>query len=131
MRFEVTDVPSMGIRVAVCDQGVELVQVVAEDAPITRVYAGGVLAALSVKVDDIDAVKARLLKRGAKLINEVETYSLREFYCHKDSFHGVPLAVAQYGDSFLEAIHGPGEMPPGYAPKVTWNMPEFGPTGGH
>jgi predicted enzyme related to lactoylglutathione lyase len=127
MEFEVTDVESLGLRVAICEDGVELVQVIADHAPIVDAYAGGVLAAISVKVDDIDAAKEKLLARGAELINEVETVGLREFYCLKDTFHGIPLAVAQYGDSFLEAIHGPGDMPPDYVPKLTWNMPEFGP----
>jgi catechol 2,3-dioxygenase-like lactoylglutathione lyase family enzyme len=131
MEFEVTDVDSLGLRVAIGENGIELVQVIADDPPIVRAYAGGVLAAISVKVDDIDPVKQKLLARGAQLINEVETVGLREFYCLKDTFHGIPLTVAQYGDSFLEAIHGPGEMPPGYAPKVTWNKREFGPVADH
>lgn len=127
MEFEVTDLESFGLRVAICEEGVELVQVIAEAPPIVQAYAGGFLAAISIKVDDIESVKQKLLDRGVELVNEVEAAAFKEFSCLKDTFHGIPLAVAQYGDSLLEALHGPGGMPPDYAPKVTWFKPELAP----
>ena len=127
MEFEITDVPEFGIRVAICDQGIELVQVMDAKSRIVTNYAGGVLAALSVKVQDIESVKQKLLQRGVELINEADALDFKEFYCVSATFHGLPLTVSRYGDSFLEALHGAGEMPPDYQPRVHWYKKEFAP----
>lgn len=129
MTFEVTDVEALGLRVAICDQGIELVEVPGAPPKLVENYGGGVLAALSIKVPDVKAVKQKLLDRGVELINEVDAAEFKEIYCVKGTFHGLPLTVAQYGDSFLEALHGPGDMPDDYAPTVTWYRPEYAPEG--
>lgn len=130
MQFEITDVESIGVRVAICNQGVELVEIRGAAPKLVEKYAGGMLAGFSLNVPDIELVRRKLLARGVEFINEVQANDLTEIYCDKDTFHGLPLIVAQYEGSFLEALHGPGGMPEDYAPKVTWHKPEFAP-GGH
>lgn len=129
MEFEVTDVEALGLRVAICDQGIELVEVRGDAPKLVETYGGGMLAGVSVNVPDLELVRRRLLERGVEFINEVEANDLKEIYCDKGTFHGLPLIVAEYEGGFLEALHGPGDMPEDYAPKVTWYKPEFAPEG--
>ncbi len=127
MRFEVTEVAELGIRVGVCYQGIELVQQIDPESTIAPNWAGGVLAALSINVDDYEGVKQKMIERGADLINEVDVHSLQEFIVTKGSFHGIPVCVAKYEGSFTEAMHGGHGLPPDFEPRVTWFKKEFAP----
>jgi predicted enzyme related to lactoylglutathione lyase len=127
MQFEITEVAELGIRVGVCDQGLELVQKSDPNSPIAPNWAGNAIAALSINVEDYDAVKQKMIDRGADLINEVDVYSLKECIFTKESFHGIPVCIAKYEGSFTEAMHGQHDLPPDFEPKITWFKEEYGP----
>jgi catechol 2,3-dioxygenase-like lactoylglutathione lyase family enzyme len=122
MEFEVMDAPALGLRIAISNEGVELVEVPDGAPKLIENYVGGVFSAFSVNVPDLQAVRQKLLERGVELIMEMETAGFREIYCANETFHGLPLTVTQYGGNFVNALLGPGD-----APKITWHKPEFAP----
>lgn len=127
MSFAITEVAELGIRVGVCDQGLELVQQSDPNSPIAPNWAGNAIAALSINVKDYEATKQRAIDHGAELINEVDVYSLKECIFTKESFHGIPVVIAQYEGSFTEAMHGQHDLPPDFEPRITWFKKEYGP----
>src|SRR4051794_33267904 len=73
MTFTMVDVESMGVRVALGDGGIELVQALPGKTPIWGHNWHGPLVSLAIACDDLDAARARLAEPGAGLVAEIET----------------------------------------------------------
>ena len=91
--LHVHDVAAMGSRVGLCDEGFELVEPLSGGAA-TR----GSLAAIGVKVDDLEEARRLMAERGHSPTSEIESPGgLRELF-YADGFAGLPLVLAEYGD---------------------------------
>jgi len=97
------DVEEMGIKAAVGDDGIELVQKI-EAAPRCADHWRGPLAALCIGVDDLDAAEARMEEAGFALVQRVETHGgLRELF-YGANFHGLPLVVYERSERSLKDL---------------------------
>lgn len=126
MEFDVMDAPALGLRIAVSNQGIELVEATGSPKLLEN-YVGGVFSAVSVNVPDLEPVRRKLLDRGVEVIMEMKTPDFREIYCAYGTFHGLPLAVTEYEGGFVDALLGPRDSAAGYVPEITWHKPEFAP----
>jgi hypothetical protein len=90
--LHVHDVAAMGARVGMCDEGFELVQ------PLSAPPERSALAALGLKVDDLDEARRRMAERGHEPTSEIQSPGgLRELF-YAAGFAGLPLALAEYGE---------------------------------
>lgn len=103
MTFTIFDVPAMGLRVALGNNGVELVQKIGE-SHLEALWKPP-LAAIVVRVDDVDACAAKMAELGVDVDHHVSTPGgLREI-SFGTNFHGLPLVVCD-GDG--DVVHGVG-----------------------
>ena len=114
--LRVLDVVGMGIRVALCDQGIELVQ---RPAGMPEPAPGDRLAGLHLRVDDAEAVAERLRAAGYTFKGTVVTPGgIRE---HRfPDFHGLPLILLSYPDDpgFVAGCVGDLAAGAPYVPQV-------------
>lgn len=91
--LHVHDVAAMGSRVGLCDEGFELIEPLDGGAG-TRAS----LAAIGVKVDDLEAARRLMAECGCTLTSEIESPGgVRELF-YADGLAGLPLVLAEYGD---------------------------------
>jgi hypothetical protein len=123
MEIEIHDraVPSMGLRAAVGQDGIELFQPVGDQAE--AVDSGSrPLGAIVIAVDDLQEAFERLEAAGFKAEMSVVTDTgLREL-SYGSSFHGIPLALYQKDEEELlttpatgipfDLVQDPTEAPP-------------------
>lgn len=109
------DVPAVGMRVAFCDEGFELVQATTEGSGLEQVWAGP-LAAIGVRVDDLEQARQAMAAQGCELTSEIETPGgVRELFYAK-GLAGLPVTLTAHGDQgFATAIGATGET---YEPTV-------------
>jgi hypothetical protein len=101
MEIEIHDraVPSMGLRAAVGQDGIELFQPIGDQAE--AVDSGRPLGAIVIAVDDLQEAFERLDAAGFKAEMSVVTDTgLREL-SYGSSFHGIPLALYQKDEEEL------------------------------
>jgi hypothetical protein len=100
------DVPAMGIRAAIGEHGLELVQPSVE-APEVAAYWRGPVAAVCVATDDVDAAAERMREAGIGLVKSTTTQGgLRELY-YGANFHGIPLTICDRSEEgFVQAALG-------------------------
>jgi methylmalonyl-CoA/ethylmalonyl-CoA epimerase len=97
------DVPSQRVRARFIPAGetaLELLQATADDSPIAKYVAkrGPGLHHLTLRVDDITAVLARLKSRGVRLIDETPrpgAHGSLVAFIHPSSAHGVLIELKQ------------------------------------
>jgi methylmalonyl-CoA epimerase len=97
------DVPSQRVRAHFIPAGetaLELLQATADDSPIAKYVAkrGPGLHHLTLRVDDIAAVLARLKSRGVRLIDETPrpgAHGSLVAFIHPSSAHGVLIELKQ------------------------------------
>jgi methylmalonyl-CoA epimerase len=97
------DVPSERVRAHFIPAGetaLELLQATADDSPIAKYVAkrGPGLHHLTLRVDDIAAVLARLKSRGVRLIDETPrpgAHGSLVAFIHPSSAHGVLIELKQ------------------------------------
>jgi len=94
---KVHDVNAMGCRVGLSDEGFELVQPLSASPRSASGWSGS-LAAIGVRVDDIEESRAAMEKEGLELTSELVTPGgVRELYYAK-GVGGLPMVLAEYGD---------------------------------
>jgi len=83
--------------------GVELIESTAPDGVVARTIErrGEGLAAISLKVPDIEAAKAELQSLGLRLVGELESGGLKEAQFHPADAYGVMIELCQY-----DQVHG-------------------------
>jgi hypothetical protein len=92
IHLHVHDVPAMGARVGMCDEGFELVQ------PLEQAPGAPTLAAIGLRVDDLEDARKRMAERGYEPSSEVQSPGdLRELF-YTNGPAGIPLALAEYRD---------------------------------
>jgi hypothetical protein len=107
MELDVRDVPEMGIRAAIGEEGLELVEKV-EAAPKCAEYWAGPLAAVCIRVDDLDEAEARMERAGIPLVQRVQTAGgMRELF-YGTNFHGIPLVLYEQHASFRDSVGDTG-----------------------
>jgi hypothetical protein len=111
MDLRLSSADEMKVRAAVGNEGVELVQPMAPDPPAGP-YWQGPLAALCVRVDDLEAIAARIEGAGFVRTQTFEMPRMKEYFY--GDFHGFPLVIyAHDGDGFADDAGG--EM------TITWH----------
>lgn len=108
MDITVVDASNMGIRAGLGNDGIELVEKQGETSPLERIWRPP-LAALVVRVDDIDAVTSTMEAAGFVVDHRVTSHGgLREVSFGR-SFHGIPLTLYQAADEDLvKSVAGDG-----------------------
>ena len=105
--FTVRDVDTMGIRVGLGEDGIELVEKTSPDCDVEKFWRGP-LAAMVIRVDDIDASTRALVAAGYVLDHELSTPGGIEERHFGNSFHGVPLVLYSSPVGLVEATDGHG-----------------------
>ena len=107
--LHIHEVAAMGSRVGLCDEGFELVE------PLAGGPASASLAAIGVKVDDLEEARRLMAARGCTPTSEIESPGgLRELF-YADGLAGLPLVLAEYGDGGVATESGatrPGPFEP-------------------
>jgi hypothetical protein len=109
IKLELLDADQLGIRAAIGDQGLELVQRKVPEPRLAR-YWKPPLAALCIRVDDIAAAERQMADAGFKLTQRVEMPGLHELLY--GDFHGVAIVLYEHAGEFAESTGG--------EQKVTW-----------
>jgi hypothetical protein len=110
IELRVLDVDQLGIRAAVGNQGLELVQRKVPEPRVAR-YWRPPLVALCIRVDDIAASEQRMAEAGFKLTQRVEAPALTELLY--GDFHGLALVLYAHAGEFADSTGGGGST-------VTW-----------
>ncbi len=92
-----------GLRSTLEPLGLELIGATTPEGPVGRAIAkkGEGLAAISLKVPDIEEAKKELLAMGLRLVSELETGGLKEAQFHPADAHGVMIELCEYDE-----VHG-------------------------
>jgi hypothetical protein len=111
IKMTVHDVAAMGCRVGLCDEGFELIQPLADTPRASSAWAGS-LAAIGVRVDDLEQSRARMAENGLEVTSELVTPGgVRELY-YANGFGGLPMVLAEYGDrGFVREVGADTEGP--------------------
>jgi hypothetical protein len=92
--MHIHDVSSMRSRVGLCDEGFELIE------PHARPAGGGtgMLAAIGIRVDDLEQARVRMAAHGYELTSEIESPGgIRELFYTK-GVAGFPVVLAEYAE---------------------------------
>jgi len=86
------------------DAAIELLEATADDSPIAKYVArrGPGLHHITLRVDDIRAVLARLTEKGVRLIDDTPrqgAYGSLVAFIHPSAAHGVLVELKQEGDA--------------------------------
>ena len=118
MQFTTVDVDVMGVKVALSDEGIELLQWAGADPTGGATAANGRLAGVCVRGDDAEAAIAKLAEAGFLHARRVETPGGLHEYSYA-GFHGFPLVVYAYGDEgFVRGSLGDYDAAEPYVPTV-------------
>jgi hypothetical protein len=105
IKITIFDINIMNCRVGLCDQGFELIQPLAGDPGLSENW-GGSLAAIGVRVDDLEQARTKMAAAGFELASEIETPGgVHELYYGK-AIAGLPFVLARYGDEGLMRATG-------------------------
>lgn len=117
MDITVVDASNLGIRAGLGNDGIELVDKIGDTSPLERLWRPP-LAALVVRVDDIDAATAEMEAAGFVVDHKVDGHGGLREVSFGNSFHGIPLTLYQAADDDLvRSAAGDGEQGP---PNVDW-----------
>lgn len=127
VEMRVFDVTAMGCRVGLCDEGFELIQPLA-DAPRPAASWSGALAAIGIRVDDLERSRAAMVENGLEVTSELVTPGgVRELFYAK-GVAGLPMVLAEYGDrGFVREVGADTEGP--YEPRYVHTAAGEKPTG--
>jgi catechol 2,3-dioxygenase-like lactoylglutathione lyase family enzyme len=123
LNFTVVEIPEINCRVATSDGGIVLATQLDSstgESPVKRFWNGG-LAAVELRVDDLEEARRRLEERGVETVYYLETKGgLKEYYMAP--FHGVPLTIFQMDqESWVEAIVGDDHDSSQLDYELTWH----------
>lgn len=107
IRFTVRDIETLGIRVGLGEDGIELVEKASAECSVEKFWRGP-LAAMVIRVDDIAASTRALIEAGYVLDHELSTPGGIEERHFGNSFHGVPLVLYSSSTGLVEATAGHG-----------------------
>ena len=97
IELHIHDVASMRSRVGLCDEGFELIEPYAAPAA-AGTAGGGMLAAIGLRVDDLEEARARMAAHGRELTSEIESPGgIRELF-YANGLAGFPVVLAEYPD---------------------------------
>ena len=96
-------VDKFDLRSALEPLGLELIESTRPGGVVARTIEkrGEGLAAISLKVPDIEEAKRELLALGLRLVGELDTGGLKEAQFHPADAHGVMIELCEYDD-----VHG-------------------------
>jgi hypothetical protein len=89
--FVTRDLPAMGIKVGLGDDGIELVERTGPSS--VEHFWRGALAALVIRVEDIEASSAAMIAAGYPLDHSLTTPAGIQERHFGNSFHGIPLVL--------------------------------------
>jgi catechol 2,3-dioxygenase-like lactoylglutathione lyase family enzyme len=125
MQFTVVEVPEINVRAAVSDGGIVFAEPLdkTKEQPVSK-YHNGALAAIEVRVSDLEEAKRRLEEKGIEPIYYMDTQGgLIEYYMKQ--FHGIPLTIFEMKtESWVEAIGGDDFDPSTYTYNIKWSDTE-------
>lgn len=116
MTFEVFDVAAMGIRVALGNDGLELVEDIG-GATVEHLWRRP-LAAIVMHVDDIDGVIERMQQIGVDVDHEVATPGGVREVSFGNNYRDIPLVVCD-GDGDVTDGVGVAGLEGDYEPTIT------------
>lgn len=107
LQFVVLEVDAMGLRVAIGESGLELVEKTRDEVDIERVWRGEV-ASLEVRVDDIDAAVAAMNRIGYEVDHSLVTPGGVQKVQMGHAMGGLPTLLYHVpaGASYVEAVTG-------------------------
>ncbi len=97
IELHIHDVASMRSRVGLCDEGFELIEPYGPPAAADT-GSRGMLAAVGIRVDDLEEARVRMAAHGCQLTSEIESPGgiVELFYANGPA--GLPLVLAEYAD---------------------------------
>ncbi len=125
MSFVLLHVDKMGIRVAIGESGLELVEKTSTTSiPVEQVWRRPI-ASLEVRVDDVDAAIAAMREAGYEVHHSLVTPGGVPKVQMGSAFHDLPtlLYAVPPGVSYVEAVSGrSGDISEvaNYAPDIDW-----------
>jgi predicted enzyme related to lactoylglutathione lyase len=121
IQFTVLEIPEINVRAAVSDGGIVFSEPLdtTKEMPIGK-YHNGALAAIEVRVSDLEEARRRLEERGIEPIYYMNTQGgLIEYYMKQ--FHGIPLTIFEMKtESWVDAIGGEDFDPSTYTYNIRW-----------
>jgi len=125
MAFVVLHVDTMGLRVAIGESGLELVEKTGPDPiAVERIWRAPI-ASLEVRVDDIDAAIAAMKTAGYEVHHSLVTPGGVPKVQMGNAFHDLPtlLYAAPPGKTYVEAVTGRSATQSAFAdytPAIDW-----------
>ncbi|HRE42347.1 MAG TPA: VOC family protein [Terricaulis sp.] len=107
--LRVVDAKQLGIRAAVGNKGVELVERAVEEPRLAKHWRGPV-AAICIRVDDAEKINRRMEAAGFNFVQSVTTAGgLREFY-YGANFYNLPLVIYESSGDFDHEVGAEGNL---------------------
>lgn len=109
MDLRVVNAEALGIRAAIGNKGVELVERAVAEPRLAK-YWRGPIAAICIRVDDAEEINRRMEAAGFAYVQAVTTRNgLREFY-YGANFHGLPLVIYESSGDFDHEVGAEGNL---------------------
>ena len=91
-------IEDMDIRFTLDPTGLEIVEGISENSPVTKAIErrGEGLAAISLKVPDIEQAITHLTSLGIRLLERIESGKIKEAQFHPKDTFGVMLELCEY-----------------------------------
>ncbi|MBX3510141.1 MAG: VOC family protein [Hyphomonadaceae bacterium] len=107
--LRVVNAEQLGIKAAIGNQGVELVEKVEQEPRLAKHWRGPV-AAICIRVDDAKEINRRMEAAGFSYVQSVKTASgLSEFY-YGANFYGLPLVIYESSGDFDHEVGAEGNL---------------------
>jgi hypothetical protein len=97
------DVPELGLRAAIGNSGVELVQQTAEVSRAAQ-YWHGPLAAVCIRVEDVEEAARRMEAAGFEVVQTAVTAGGMREYFYGNNFHGIPIVLHESSGDLLHDV---------------------------
>jgi hypothetical protein len=99
----------LGIRAAIGNKGVELVEKAVEEPRLAKHWRGPV-AAICIRVDDAEEINRRMEAAGFAYVQTVTTANgLKEYY-YGANFYGLPLVTYESNGDFVHEVGAEGNL---------------------
>jgi hypothetical protein len=103
------DAKPLGIKAAIGHSGIELVQQISDDCHAKQ-YWNGPLAAICIRVEDLEEAGRRMEAAGYSLVQTAKTPGGMLEYFYGSNFHGIPIVLHESsGDLLNDAIGDAGD----------------------
>ncbi len=107
--LRIINAEQLGIRAAIGNKGVELVEKAVEEPRLAKHWRGPV-AAICIRVDDAEEINRRMEAAGFAYVQTVTTANgLKEYY-YGANFHGLPLVTYESNGDFVHEVGAEGNL---------------------